>query len=153
MTMKFETETCSRCSGSGHFSYNQITGTQCFRCHGQKVTYTKRGQAALAYSRTLREITVADVEVGTRIYWGNGGRCTITAKGELKPSGMRVQVDGVMVDVMCMDVHGRDGFVTTKSPNETVRMGWTQDMIDKVTAYQANLTKAGTVRKRRINPQ
>ena len=54
----FEIETCSRCGGSGHFSYNQIDGSRCFKCGGAKVTYTKRGQAAalekaLAYQASL----------------------------------------------------------------------------------------------------
>ena len=28
---------CGRCGGSGHYSYNQIDGTRCYGCNGQKV--------------------------------------------------------------------------------------------------------------------
>jgi hypothetical protein len=27
---------CRRCGGSGHYSYNQVSGTRCFRCEGRK---------------------------------------------------------------------------------------------------------------------
>jgi len=29
-------KTCSRCGGSGHYSYNQMYGTVCFKCNGMK---------------------------------------------------------------------------------------------------------------------
>ncbi|GHV06463.1 hypothetical protein FACS1894217_05190 [Clostridia bacterium] len=38
-------QTCSRCGGSGHYSYNQIDGTRCFKCGGKKtvvMTPTKK---------------------------------------------------------------------------------------------------------------
>lgn len=31
---KLEHRTCTRCGGSGHYSYNQIDGTRCFGCAG-----------------------------------------------------------------------------------------------------------------------
>lgn len=36
---------CNRCGGSGHYSYNQISGTTCFKCAGRgQVAPTKRQQ-------------------------------------------------------------------------------------------------------------
>jgi len=32
------TQECSRCGGSGHFSFNRQTGTVCFKCNGTKRT-------------------------------------------------------------------------------------------------------------------
>ena len=32
------TQECSRCQGTGHFSYNRTTGTTCFKCNGAKRT-------------------------------------------------------------------------------------------------------------------
>ena len=56
---------CPRCSGSGHYSYNQMDGTRCYGCSGtgvsiQKVrAYTEkeytRMQAANERARTKRE--------------------------------------------------------------------------------------------------
>jgi hypothetical protein len=34
-------ETCSRCSGSGNYSYNQINGSVCFKCNGLCVLLPK----------------------------------------------------------------------------------------------------------------
>jgi hypothetical protein len=34
-------ETCSRCSGTGNYSYNQINGTICFKCNGLCVLLPK----------------------------------------------------------------------------------------------------------------
>jgi len=30
---------CSRCGGSGKYSWNRITGTVCFKCNGRKIFY------------------------------------------------------------------------------------------------------------------
>jgi hypothetical protein len=40
--------TCGRCGGSGHYSYNQLTGTTCFSCQGAgvRVCKTKKEEAA-----------------------------------------------------------------------------------------------------------
>lgn len=46
-----EKEICSRCSGSGHYSYNQMDGTRCFKCRGQKETYP----SATEILRAIRE--------------------------------------------------------------------------------------------------
>lgn len=64
---KIETETCGRCGGTGHYSYNQITGTVCFKCHGGKVVYTKRGRAAADYLHSLRCKPAREVKVGDKI--------------------------------------------------------------------------------------
>lgn len=45
-TVTFETKTCGRCGGSGHYSYNQMHGTTCYGCSGRKVVYSKAGAAA-----------------------------------------------------------------------------------------------------------
>ena len=56
---------CSRCGGSGHYSYNQIDGTKCYGCNGSGVAiqrvraYTEkeylRMQASNARARAKRE--------------------------------------------------------------------------------------------------
>ena len=40
-------ETCSRCGGSGHYSFNPIDGTRCFKCAGKGnlVPTSKKGLA------------------------------------------------------------------------------------------------------------
>jgi hypothetical protein len=41
----FATESCSRCGGSGQYSYCQMYGTRCFKCGGAGWQFTKRGKA------------------------------------------------------------------------------------------------------------
>lgn len=42
---KVELATCGRCGGSGHFSYNQISGTTCFGCGGSGKRYPSTREA------------------------------------------------------------------------------------------------------------
>lgn len=68
----FETKTCSRCGGSGHYSYCQRWGTICFKCGGQKKVYTKRGQAAKLLMERLLSTPMKNLQVGQTIYCGDG---------------------------------------------------------------------------------
>lgn len=70
LTEKFETKTCGRCGGSGHYSYCQMYGTICFECKGRKNVYTRRAEAALAYARELRTVPASDIQVGWLLWIG-----------------------------------------------------------------------------------
>lgn len=100
---KIETTTCSRCLGSGAYSYHTEHGDRCFKCQGKGETYTKRGLVTLAYLRSLRvskksveNLNVGDVilfsyfnGVGIKSVWteiktiliGNGSVEITTAEG------------------------------------------------------------------------
>lgn len=67
MALLFENDVCGRCGGTGHYSYNEISGTTCFGCRGAKYRLTKRGQAAQDFFNALRTVTVADLKVGDRV--------------------------------------------------------------------------------------
>ncbi len=144
-TPAYETETCSRCHGSGHYSYNQMTGTTCFKCHGHKVAYTKRGQAAVAYAKKLRSVLIADVKIGDRIYWGNGGRCTVTAIEANVPTGTKYKNQGTdeWIEQLCTKIKGQEMTFSFGETYPEVRKGWTDEMVANVNAYQDALTKAG----------
>lgn len=43
----YEKTECSRCGGCGHYSYNQMTGSICFKCNGSGKQLTRKGKAAL----------------------------------------------------------------------------------------------------------
>lgn len=60
----FESETCSRCWGTGNYSYCQSYGTRCFKCHGKKKVLTKRGRVAYErYAETLK-VPVLSLKIG-----------------------------------------------------------------------------------------
>ncbi|MGN7135500.1 hypothetical protein [Streptomyces pseudogriseolus] len=69
---RFEFEDCTRCGGTGHYSFNLMEGTRCRRCRGRKRTITRRGNAA--YTRWKEQIDarlttpVLDLEPGDVVY-------------------------------------------------------------------------------------
>ena len=64
----FPIETCSRCHGTGHHSYNQVNGTICFKCGGHGKCVTKKAKPAwiafVANAKALKEISAKDLRVG-----------------------------------------------------------------------------------------
>lgn len=48
-------DVCSRCSGTGSYSYNSINGTVCFQCKGFKFTFPKTINQE--YVNTASELT------------------------------------------------------------------------------------------------
>src|SRR5262249_29965177 len=65
MATAFETMTCGRCGGTGHYSYCQRFGMVCFGCGGRKVVLTKRGAAAAAFYRaSLPTVAIEDLKIG-----------------------------------------------------------------------------------------
>jgi hypothetical protein len=71
-TLTYETTECTRCGGTGHFSYNQRTGTTCFKCSGTRVQLTRAGKAAFDKVTAWREATytvaASQVQPGMRIH-------------------------------------------------------------------------------------
>ncbi|MEU9752182.1 hypothetical protein AB0D90_03470 [Streptomyces althioticus] len=72
LTIRFEFEDCTRCGGTGHFSFNMMEGTICRRCRGRKRTITRRGNTA--YTRWKEQIDarlstpVVDLKPGDVVY-------------------------------------------------------------------------------------
>lgn len=67
MKTRFETETCSRCNGSGSYSYCQTYGSKCFKCAGSGRVLSKRGAVAKAYHAKLCMVPASQVKLGDRI--------------------------------------------------------------------------------------
>lgn len=77
MPRVFERTTCSRCGGSGHYSYNPIDGTICFKCRGKTEVLTKRGFAAQQYFTEISSIPAKYLKPGMVVKpadstWGFG---------------------------------------------------------------------------------
>lgn len=72
LTIRFEYEDCTRCGGTGHYSFNQMEGTRCRRCRGRKRTINRRGNAA--YTRWKEHVDarlttpVLDLKPGDIVY-------------------------------------------------------------------------------------
>jgi hypothetical protein len=65
--LKFERQDCTRCGGSGRYSFNLMDGDRCFGCAGKGVTLTKRGAAAQKWMRERMEVAAEFVKVGDRV--------------------------------------------------------------------------------------
>lgn len=61
---RFETTTCTRCGGSGRYSYCQMHGSTCFKCGSSGRQYTARGAAAAAWLTARKTKKAKDVEFG-----------------------------------------------------------------------------------------
>lgn len=51
----FPLDECSRCGATGHHSFNDVTGSKCFKCNGSGYTVQKR--AKVAWLAMLEEIS------------------------------------------------------------------------------------------------
>lgn len=65
--LKFERQDCTRCGGSGRYSFNQVDGDRCYGCGGKGVTLTKRGAAAHRFYVELTSILASEVMVGMKL--------------------------------------------------------------------------------------
>jgi hypothetical protein len=141
----FETEPCSRCGGSGHYSRCQMYGTTCFRCSGRGVTLTKRGTLAQAYYRTLCSRPAREIHPGMRIYVeGAKGARTVIWSGTKPQSTGGCWAGGVFQPFYILEVEG-----TTLGTSADTRYRVVQTKAEQASkqaealAYQATLTKAG----------
>lgn len=54
--IKFGTENCERCDGTGRHSYNPVDGDRCFKCKGSGKQLSRRGrQAREAYDAAIKD--------------------------------------------------------------------------------------------------
>jgi hypothetical protein len=69
---KFESKTCSRCGGSGHYSFNLMHGTMCYGCSGSGIKYTKRGAEARRFYDESLTVPASELKVGMGIRENSG---------------------------------------------------------------------------------
>lgn len=71
MHIKFESNPCWKCGGTGRVSFSYANGV-CFTCSGAGFTYTRRGKASRArfeaWAKQALYIPVADLTVGQRVH-------------------------------------------------------------------------------------
>ena len=158
----FENETCSRCGGCGQYSYCQMYGTRCFKCGGDGVTLTKRGKTAQLWFNAKKMKPASEVKIGDRVVYDGvpgfskttvvtvdfvgypvegGSKWLCNKTGEWKP---HFQVNG-------KNVRG-ENFSIGGFENTDIKMFVSGDALvalrAEAKAYEASLTKAGTVRKK-----
>lgn len=140
----FETETCSRCGGCGRYSYCQMYGDTCFKCHGKGKVYTARGQAAKLYYNSLCSLTLDKLEVGMEIwcesFFTKSGWSTVTT---IRPDTLN---EGMVIVETGRMSHG----VWAKEVN-TFRVRQTPEQVKakqaQAIAFERSLNKTGKPNK------
>ena len=82
VTLKYDTEACGRCGGSGNYSYCSMYGTRCFKCAGRKWTLTRAGAkasaAVAAFIKDNFSVKVRDLKPGDRIKYDGVTRTVVS---------------------------------------------------------------------------
>ena len=148
---------CSRCCGSGQYSYCTMHGSRCFKCHGKGKVLTKRGSLANQFIGSLRatEVPVSDLKVGDLIKpYGESKFFKIISIGEPSERGAykdfeasKVAGHDVWIPVFSrsIEMEGFKGSLGLSIGSSVPRHNgldplatWKQGM-----EFQASLTKAG----------
>jgi len=152
----FENTPCTRCGGSGHYSWNQMTGSRCFKCNGAGVTLTKRGAAAQSYYRLLMSKRYCDLVPGDKIQdtgvpgmIAGGWREVISTERFIDRAWRH---DGEEVSRPAIKVEAKGWGMANAEPEGMVRVACTREekiqARDMALAFQARLTKQGKLPKR-----
>lgn len=159
---EFERETCTRCGGSGRWSWTREWGDACFSCGkphepGPGTRLSKRGAAAVAYMRSLLSINGKNLEPGMRVWLAAGmSGCRWITIEEIGPDMTRGMANG---ETEWTIAHERNGALSIRhaggsyngiSPESVYRVAVSPEQRAeakaKALAYQACLTKAGKLR-------
>ena len=128
----FECFTCSRCSGTGHFSYCPMYGTRCFKCNGSGTLLTTRGHNAYMVYQNSLKIPVPDVKIGMLLRDEN------PVTGVIKWH----KIESIDINDKKYTFNCAEWIVNTDSDSE-IRIGWSaEDKAIKIKAaleYQATL--------------
>ncbi len=168
---RMETTTCSRCGGSGRYSYNMRDGDRCYGCSGKGVNYTKRANVALNMFRELRQQPLDLFNVGdlvrTRV---NGVERTVQLAEGIHESGVStygknsdgsINYDEKIVHMGVTFSYGkpenRQRYGYSWNPDSTPTLGAVVSdelhahAVNLLVEYQTLLTQQGTVRKDSVN--
>lgn len=146
-TSVFEKETCTRCGGSGNYSWNAVSGSRCFRCHGSGETYTRRGGAARAFFLASLEKPVGEIQVGDSVLASIGMTGT---KKWFKVESITIEHQTAKILLTRPSkrydhaLHAPATSTIASVRNEAERL----EKLEQAKAYQDTLTKTGKVAKK-----
>jgi hypothetical protein len=161
-TRRFECVTCTRCGGTGHYSYCQMHGSTCFKCSGTGKQLTARGRAAAEWFRAHKRRKGSQIEFGAWVVMhGIPGFCATTyftvdkiftrldsgsylKDGVMVPSPPRLVLEGVTPK------GERSGYETYPDADVDILISKRQkrELLTLAYDYQDTLTKTGKPRKR-----
>lgn len=157
---KFESKVCSRCGGSGHFSFNHKDGTMCYGCSGTGSMLTKRGMAASKFFQESLTLPASDLLVGMKIKESTLSKKFIVIQnihcGTDKELGKKFDTSyllGPDGDRQMVLIDSGSSMIKFY-PETRVRVFHTdeqkQEKLQIALEYQSSLTKNGTKRKTKL---
>lgn len=157
MKHQFETQECSRCKGSGKYSFCEEYRDVCFKCAGSGKTLTKRGMAGQKFFLEMCQIEISELKVGDLIrvenLTSNMRRFSYKAKiveinrSKYEVSGSNGNVPFRYFPLAIITDHpkyGRSGI--SGKDDQKVRIYREDDLVrfQRALEYQGTLTKSGT---------
>ena len=141
----FETTTCSRCCGSGKYSFNLIHGSRCYGCGGSGKVLTKRGKAAQKWFRDAISRPAREVPVGWLVWWPDvsamGKSKWVTVADSSEPH--QIGTSGNGEPLMVVDFITMSGSKCGVSPDTLVRavesIAQRDAVLQQAIAYQETL--------------
>jgi hypothetical protein len=119
-------------------------GNRCYGCNGGGWKLTKRGKATRAFYVERLQKAAPDIEVGD---WIRDGGCRF----KVVNIDINKNQDGVNYYTF---INGNQDISYGAFEHQSIVIRWKQDHIDalrvEAIAFQDSLTKAGTVRKRKV---
>lgn len=152
MSTPFETEPCTRCGGTGRYSFNG-EHDRCYKCDAKNGSrsLTQRGAAAREYYLAQFQLRAADVRVGDVIRTDKIRQLTVTAVA-IVPSRARFMRDGEWIDAPDqVRIDGPKASIKLDLDSVVRRLPTAEEKESAVAdalAYQSTLTKTGKPRKR-----
>jgi hypothetical protein len=159
---KFESQTCTRCHGSGTYSFNLRDGNTCLGCGGKGEKHTKRGAAAAKFYTESLKTKAESLKPGDKVYLGKAPDGSGAAWGHVASvsephaqgkTGKWDAAKGAMVmhDNVGVTVKFTNGQVTKCPPDHQFRQQFAPEiMAEKRKAaldYMDTLTAQGTPKK------
>lgn len=132
----FELVTCTRCGGSGHYSYCQAHGTMCFKCGGSGVVLSKKGAATKAFFRSSLQKSVYDISVGDKIRTDRRWEVVESIEKDELNGGLMIRV-GSYTQLACTGT-----MQSIKTGDEF------KERLAAALEFQTKLTKAGKLMKK-----
>ena len=145
----FETEPCSRCGGSGNYSYNAMDGTRCYGCGGCGYKLSKRGSVAKKAFLESMTKPASEVKVGDQIFdfIGLSANRVWQHVSEIREDRLNKDMATFTLTRNGKEVCGLGLLGTTK----VISVSSNEERSEKLAAalaYQSSLTKAGKPMKR-----
>lgn len=148
----FESAYCTRCGGSGKFSFNLKDGNRCYGCSGSGVQLTNRGKAAKAFYIESQQMSVVDLKPGMFVWDTTIGRASKFLRIlSIEPSQAYSISNGerhYYTDIKTS--RGTCGVFATSKVRAVEGEEQRQAQIAAALAYQASLTKAGKPSKKAL---